>query len=100
MGRGVMVLSFSWLPPEINSARISTGEGSGALFLAAWAWDGLASDLSASASSFQSVLSSLANGAWSGPASLSMAAAAAPYVTWLSAAVETAQADWSPDLRT
>src|SRR6202453_1236156 len=92
MGRGVMVLNFSWLPPEINSARISTGEGSGSLFLAASAWDGLASDLSASASSFQSVLSSLANGAWSGPASLSMAAAAAPYVTWLSAAAETAQA--------
>ena len=87
-----MVLNFSWLPPEINSARISTGEGSGSLFLAASAWDGLASDLSASASSFQSVLSSLANGAWSGPASLSMAAAAAPYVTWLSAAAETAQA--------
>src|SRR5580693_7594498 len=64
MGRGVMVLNFSWLPPEINSARISTGEGS----------------------------ASLANGAWSGPASLSMAAAAAPYVTWLSAAAETAQA--------
>jgi PPE-repeat protein len=92
MGRGVMVLNFSWLPPEINSARITTGEGSGSLFLAASAWDGLASDLSASASSFQSVLSSLANGAWSGPASLSMAAAAAPYVTWLSAAAETAQA--------
>ena len=87
-----MVLNFSWLPPEINSARITTGEGSGSLFLAASAWDGLASDLSASASSFQSVLSSLANGAWSGPASLSMAAAAAPYVTWLSAAAETAQA--------
>jgi PPE-repeat protein len=87
-----MVLNFSWLPPEINSARISTGEGSGSLFLAASAWDGLASDLSASAASFQSVLSSLANGAWSGPASLSMAAAAAPYVTWLSAAAETAQA--------
>ena len=87
-----MVLNFSWLPPEINSARIFTGEGSGSLFLAASAWDGLASDLSASASSFQSVLSSLANGAWSGPASLSMAAAAAPYVTWLSGAAETAQA--------
>src|SRR5271168_661968 len=85
-----MVLNFSWLPPEINSARIFTGEGSGSLFLAASAWDGLASDLSASASSFQSVLSGLASGAWTGPASLSMAAAAAPYVTWLSAAAAQA----------
>ena len=88
-----MVLNFSWLPPEINSARIFAGAGSGSLFTAASAWDGLASDLSASASSFQSVLSGLANGAWTGPASLSMAAAAAPYVTWLSgAAAQAAEA--------
>ncbi len=85
-----MVLNFSWLPPEINSARIFAGAGSGSLFSAASAWDGLASDLSASASSFQSVLSGLANGAWTGPASLSMAAAAAPYVTWLSGAAAQA----------
>ena len=85
-----MVLNFSWLPPEINSARIFTGAGSGSLFTAASAWDGLASDLSASASSFQSVLSLLASGAWTGPSSLSMAAAAAPYVTWLTAAAEQA----------
>jgi hypothetical protein len=85
-----MVLNFSWLPPEINSARITTGAGSGSLFTAASAWDGLASDLSSSASSFQSVLSGLANGAWTGPASLSMAAAAAPYVTWLSGAAAQA----------
>ena len=88
-----MVLNFSWLPPEINSARIFSGAGSGSLFTAASAWDGLASDLSASASSFQSVLSGLANGAWTGPASLSMAAAAVPYVTWLSgAAAQAAEA--------
>ena len=88
-----MVLNFSWLPPEINSARIFAGAGSGSLFTAASAWDGLASDLSASASSFNSVLSGLANGAWTGPASLSMAAAAAPYVTWLSgAAAQAAEA--------
>jgi PPE-repeat protein len=44
-------------------------------------------------SSFQSVLSGLANGAWTGPASLSMAAAAVPYVTWLSgAAAQAAEA--------
>ncbi len=88
-----MVLNFSWLPPEINSARIFAGAGSGSLFSAASAWDGLASDLSASASSFQSVLSGLANGAWTGPAALSMAAAAVPYVTWLSgAATQAAEA--------
>jgi PPE-repeat protein len=88
-----MVLNFSWLPPEINSARIFAGAGSGSLVTAASAWDGLASDLSASASSFNSVLSGLANGAWTGPASMSMAAAAVPYVTWLSgAAAQAAEA--------
>lgn len=51
-----MVLGFSWLPPEINSARMFAGAGSGPLFAAASAWEGLAADLWASASSFESVL--------------------------------------------
>lgn len=81
-----MVLDFSWLPPEINSARIFAGAGSGPLFAAASAWDGLAADLQASAASFDSVITALANGSWSGPASSSMVAAATPYVEWLTAA--------------
>ncbi|WP_142308814.1 PPE family protein, partial [Mycobacterium interjectum] len=87
-----MVLDFSWLPPEINSARIFGGAGSGPLFGAAAAWDGLASDLSGAASSFQSVVSGLTDGPWAGPASMSMAAAAKPYVGWLSAAAGQAEA--------
>jgi PPE-repeat protein len=85
-----MFLDFSWLPPEINSARIFAGAGSGPLFVAAAAWDGLAADLSASAVSFDSVISALASGTWSGPAALSMAAAAVPYVGWLTAAAAQA----------
>ena len=81
-----MVLDFAWLPPEINSARIFAGAGSGPLHVAATAWDGLAQDLSASASSFDSVVVGLTSGPWAGPASASMAAAAAPYVGWLTAA--------------
>jgi PPE-repeat protein len=81
-----MVLDFSWLPPEINSTRIFAGAGTGPLFTAAQAWDGLAQDLQASASSFQSVITQLTGGPWSGPASAAMAAAAAPYVSWLNAA--------------
>lgn len=86
-----MALDFSWLPPEINSARIFAGAGSGPLFMAAMAWDGLASDLQASASSFASVIAGLASGQWMGPASVSMAAAAMPYVGWLSAAAGQAE---------
>jgi PPE-repeat protein len=87
-----MVLDFAWLPPEINSARIFAGAGSGPLHVAATAWDGLAQDLSASASSFDSVIVGLTSGPWAGPASASMAAAATPYVGWLTAAAGQAAA--------
>ncbi len=87
-----MVLDFAWLPPEINSARIFAGAGSGPLHVAATAWDGLAQDLSASAASFDSVIVGLTAGPWAGPASASMAAAATPYVGWLTAAAGQAAA--------
>ena len=87
-----MVLDFAWLPPEINSARIFAGAGSGPLHVAATAWDGLAQDLQASAASFDSVIVGLTAGPWAGPASASMAAAATPYVGWLTAAAGQAAA--------
>jgi len=40
-----MIPEFSFLPPEINSARIFAGAGSGPLFLAAEAWNSLAASL-------------------------------------------------------
>ncbi|VBA61856.1 PPE family protein [Mycobacterium attenuatum] len=82
---------FAWLPPEINSARIFAGAGSGPLHVAAVAWEGLAADLATSASAFDAVIAGLAGGPWTGPASVSMAAAAAPYVGWLSAAAAQAE---------
>ena len=87
----VMVLDFAFLPPEINSGRIFAGAGSGPLFMAASAWEALAADLRASASSFDSVIEGLASGAWMGPASVAMAAAGVPYVGWLSAAAGQAE---------
>ncbi|GFG67186.1 putative PPE family protein PPE38 [Mycobacterium kubicae] len=86
-----MIMDFSWLPPEINSARIFGGAGSSPLLLAAAAWEGLAQDLQASASSFDSVITGLTGGSWTGPASTAMAATAVPYVGWLSAAASQAQ---------
>lgn len=87
-----MIPEFSWLPPEINSALIFGGAGSGPLLTAASAWDGLAQDLQASATSFHSVIVELTAGPWTGPASDSMAAAATPYVGWLNAAAGHAAA--------
>ncbi|HZC54056.1 MAG TPA: PPE family protein, partial [Mycobacterium sp.] len=83
---------FPWLPPEINSALMFAGAGPGPLLASATAWDALAADLSGAASSFGSVVSGLTGGSWTGPASLSMAAAAVPYVTWLNAAAAQAEA--------
>ncbi|OBJ85463.1 PPE family protein, SVP subgroup [Mycobacterium asiaticum] len=76
-------MDFALLPPEINSTRIYTGPGSGSLLAAAAAWDEVATELYAAASAYQSVISTLTAGPWTGPSSAAMVAAAAPYVTWL-----------------
>jgi PPE-repeat protein len=84
-------MDFGFLPPEINSGRMYTGPGPGPMLAAAAAWDGLAGELSSTASSYQSVVEGLAIGAWQGPSSVSMAAAAAPYVTWMNASAAQAE---------
>src|SRR5271168_2807969 len=84
-------MDFAALPPEINSGRMYAGAGAGPMMTAASAWDGLASELNAAAASYRSVVSSLSSGPWLGAASASMAAAAAPYVAWMSATATQAQ---------
>ncbi len=61
-------MSFLVLPPEINSALMFSGAGSGPLLEASTAWDGLASELGNAASSFSSVTSGLDGQAWQGAA--------------------------------
>ncbi len=78
------MVDFAFLPPEINSARMYTGPGSGSLLTAAGSWDSLAAELSTTAETYGSVLSSLTSLSWSGPAAAAMTAAATPYVGWLS----------------
>ncbi len=85
-------MDFGALPPEINSARMYAGPGSGPMLAAASAWDGLAAQLHSAAASYESVIANLASG-WQGPSSVAMAAAAAPYAEWMSAtAAQTEQA--------
>jgi PPE-repeat protein len=74
---------FAAFPPEINSGRMYAGAGSGPLLAAATAWDGLATELQSVADSYSSVISTLTNGPWLGPTSLSMAAAVTPYLAWM-----------------
>ncbi|ETW26676.1 PPE family protein [Mycobacterium gastri] len=79
-----VALDFATLPPEINSARMYSGPGSGPMLAAASAWKGLAAELRATALSYHSILAALTGEEWYGPASASMAAAAAPYIAWMS----------------
>ena len=83
-------MDFAALPPEINSGRMYAGAGPGPLLAAAAAWDDLASELGSNASSYQSVISGLGS-SWQGPSSTSMAAAAAPYVSWMTATAAQAE---------
>ena len=85
------MVDFGALPPEINSTRMYTGPGSGPIMAAAAAWDGLAAELGTTSTGYTSVITELAGSPWLGPASQSMAAAATPYISWLSSAAALAE---------
>jgi PPE-repeat protein len=84
-------MDFGGLPPEINSARMYAGPGSGPMLAAASAWDGLATELQSTASSYGAVISELTGESWVGPSSTAMEAAATPYVAWLNSAAGGAE---------
>ena len=52
-------MSFSLIPPEINSALMYSGAGSSPLIEAATAWDGLAADLESAATQYQTAVTNL-----------------------------------------
>src|ERR1700690_46428 len=78
-----MVFDFGSRPPEINSALIYSGAGAGPLSVASSAFANLSSELSSNATSYESIISQLTGSEWQGPSSEAMAAAAQPYITWL-----------------
>jgi len=78
-------MDFGALPPEINSGRMYMGPGSGPMLAASAAWDALAAELQSTAAAYGSTIESLTVGPWTGPSSIAMAAAAAPYVAWIGA---------------
>jgi PPE-repeat protein len=78
-------MDFGAFPPEINSARMYAGPGAGSMLAAGAAWDGLAADLHSTAAAAGSVVSGLTGGSWQGASSASMAAAVAPYLSWMTA---------------
>ncbi|MGC2566280.1 MAG: PPE family protein [Mycobacterium sp.] len=78
-----MVFDFGARTPEVNSALIYSGAGAGPLMAAASSFSNLSSELSSNAASYESVISQLTGSEWQGPSSEAMAAAAQPYITWL-----------------
>src|SRR5579871_2831984 len=84
-------MDFAALPPEVNSGRMYIGPGAESMAAAAEAWEGLATELYATANSYQSVIAGLAAAPWIGPSSASMTVSAASYANWLKDAA--AQAD-------
>lgn len=71
------------LPPEVTSAMIYAGPGSGSMMAAAAAWNGIAAELNSAALGYDQIITQLAGEEWLGPASASMASAAEPYVQWM-----------------
>jgi PPE-repeat protein len=67
------------------------GPGPGSMLAAAAAWQSLADELNSAAANYGSVVATLTSGPWTGPSSASMAAAVAPYVTWLGVTGEQAE---------
>lgn len=76
-------MDFAVLPPEVNSARMYAGPGSGPMLAAAMAWDELAAALQSTANSYQAEITALTSGPWVGPSSASMVAAITPYLEWM-----------------
>ena len=72
-----MVLDFAGIPPEINSALMYSGAGSGPLMAAAASYNNLAAELSTTATSWESIITNLTTQSWRGAGVGGAAAAAA-----------------------
>jgi PPE-repeat protein len=79
------------LPPEVTSAQIYAGPGSGSMMAAASAWNGVAAEMGSAALGLDQVVTQLSSEEWLGPASASMASAVQPYVQWMTTTAAQAE---------
>jgi PPE-repeat protein len=86
-----MAFDFAAFPPEINSSLMYSGAGAGPLMAAATTWSNLAAELSTTATSWDSIISTLTGEQWTGAGSAAAAAAAQPYVAWLTSTAAAAE---------
>ncbi|OBK89167.1 hypothetical protein A5649_14100 [Mycolicibacter heraklionensis] len=85
------MIDYGALPPEVNSARMYAGAGSGPLLAAAGAWDVLAQEVSVTAAAVDMTIADLTSGPWRGPSAAAMAAAVLPFTTWFRATAGQAE---------
>ena len=78
-----MTLDFAAFPPEINSARMYTGPGSGSWAAAAAGWNAIAAEMHAAARNAEAAVAELTGEGWRGQSAETMLAAATPYLSWL-----------------
>ncbi|WP_406816874.1 PPE family protein [Mycobacterium sp. M23085] len=79
------------LAPEITSARMYAGPGSGSLLAAGAAWNAVSAELRSAATHYGAVVSALGSQSWSGPSAQKMLAAVQPYLQWLEATAAQAE---------
>lgn len=84
-------MDYGSFPPEVNSARMYSGPGSGPMLAAAASWSQTAAEFRSAAASFDWLLASLASRGWWGPSASAMTGAAARYLTWMNATAEQAE---------
>ncbi|MBV8785229.1 MAG: PPE family protein, partial [Mycobacterium sp.] len=70
-------------PPEVISGLMYAGAGAGPLMAAAASYANLAAEVSSTATQWESIISTLTTGAWTGGGSSAAAAASEPIVTYL-----------------
>jgi len=85
------VSDLGLLPPEVTSAQIYAGPGSGSLMAAAAAWNGIAGELTSAALSYDNIVTTLSGEEWLGPASAAMVSAVQPYLEWMTTSAAQAE---------
>jgi PPE-repeat protein len=78
------------MPPDITSALVYAGAGSGPLMAAAAGWSNLAAELSTTATQWESIVGTLTD-TWTGLGSAGAAASSLPIVSWLTTAAAAAE---------